>query len=90
MRENGVSRVGYTKQLVLRLEVEEMGLTVETKVVKVVVDGGCLSARSSQGGGRARLNECRQVVIVKEHRRGVSDYRPDRSVTGSIEGRAER
>lgn len=49
MRQNGVSRVGYTKQLVLRLEVEEMGLTVETKVVKVVVDGGCLSARSSQG-----------------------------------------
>lgn len=42
-------------------------------------------------GGRARLNECRQVLIVKEHRRGgVSDYRPDRSVTGSIEGRAER
>lgn len=43
----------------------------------MVVDGGCLSARSSQGGGRARLNERRQVLIVKEHRRGgVSDYRP--------------
>lgn len=38
--------------------------------------------RSSQGGGRARLNECirRQVLIVKEHRRrggGVSDYGPE-------------
>lgn len=52
MRQNGVSRAGYTKQLVLSLEGEEMRLTVETKVVKAVlmgVFGGAIESRGWKG-----------------------------------------